>query len=300
MATAPERRLGETVGSSPAEGAAEKLAPRCPLCGEAADSLLSLAHTCIWRCANPACSLEFAHPQLDEAALRYAYGEHYYPTGDAKPLLAGTPDDVVQQWFCFAQQRFGPFTGKRLLDYGCGSGVLARAAREIGAQVAGTEPDGVARERLASGGFEVFRDLDDLTMTQPAARFDWIVLWDVIEHLRRPWDDLRALRALLAPGGRLLVSTPNARSLKSRLLGARWDQRQNLTHFHYFNSRSLAATFRAAGFSNATALVAPMRYSHHGMLRHWAQPLLRRCALQGELMFMASVAATRNAAAATS
>jgi 2-polyprenyl-3-methyl-5-hydroxy-6-metoxy-1,4-benzoquinol methylase len=233
--------------------------------------------------------LQFAVPQLSDEALRAAYQTLYYP-GNGQGKLECTPPYLFRQFFAFAGKSFGERRGKRLLDFGCGAGNLSRVAVEEGMQVTGIEADPVAREALQAACMRVHADLNSLRSSEPEARFDWIVLWNVIEHLRRPWNDLAALKEVLTPGGLLFLATPNASSLKGLLLRARWDQRSNLTHFFYFTSKSLGAVLRKAGFSEPQELHVSTNYEHHGMLRKQVQRALTSARLQGGLLFVARAA----------
>jgi 2-polyprenyl-3-methyl-5-hydroxy-6-metoxy-1,4-benzoquinol methylase len=101
--------------------------------------------------------------------------------------------------------------GKRVLDAGCGEGYGAARLAGVAAHVLGVdraEAVAVARarhrhERLA---YEV-ADLERLDALE--ARFDLVVSFQVIEHLPDPAGFLRALGARTAPGGELIVTTPN-------------------------------------------------------------------------------------------
>jgi 2-polyprenyl-3-methyl-5-hydroxy-6-metoxy-1,4-benzoquinol methylase len=111
----------------------------------------------------------------------------------------------------------------RLLEVGCGHGLLLDEARRRGWAVTGLEPARAARAHATETlGLEV-RDalLDDL---DPAAEggFDAVVMSDVIEHLEDPVGALRSATRLLADGGALCVVTPDPSSATARLAGGRW------------------------------------------------------------------------------
>jgi SAM-dependent methyltransferase len=111
----------------------------------------------------------------------------------------------------------------RLLEVGCGHGLLLDEARRRGWAVIGLEPARAARAHAAETlGLDV-RDalLDEL---DPATEggFEAIVMADVIEHLEDPVGALRAAAALLAGDGALCVVTPDPASATARLAGARW------------------------------------------------------------------------------
>ena len=110
----------------------------------------------------------------------------------------------------------------RLLEVGCGHGLLLDEARRRGWTVTGLEPARAARAHAESLGLDV-RDalLEDLDPATDGG-YEAIVMADVIEHLEDPVGALRAAAALLAPGGALCVVTPDPASKTARLAGARW------------------------------------------------------------------------------
>ena len=262
---------------------------KCPLCQSASDRSYVLSHTSVFRCSAKSCELQFAHPQLDDQALGRAYETYYYPTnGNNTHLLENSTEHTVQQLFRAIKPASISLAGRRVLDYGCGTGTLLRAAANAGAQAVGIEQSAAARDTIAKAGFaEAFKDLDDLLRKDPNIAFDVIFLSDVIEHLRRPWDELREVGKLLAPGGSVVLTTPNSESLRARLSGKDWDQRQNPTHFYYFTPATLTLVLREAGFQQVTPLKAISDYEHHGTLRRSLQHALLRLGLQGGLLFVA-------------
>jgi SAM-dependent methyltransferase len=114
-----------------------------------------------------------------------------------------------------------PEPGLRWLDIGCGRGDLLRRIRDEcePASLSGIDPiDWLDADLRADVAFHTTaaEDADDL----PVA--DRVLLIEVIEHLEAPWSALRKAARLVAPGGRIVVSTPNLASLRNRLeLGTR-------------------------------------------------------------------------------
>lgn len=108
--------------------------------------------------------------------------------------------------------------GDRMLDAGCGSGILAAMAAEIpGTRVLGLDANPAAVE-FASRTFgrpnlEFRRGLVD-ELDAPPGSFEKISFLEVIEHLSRAQGEaiLARFARLLAPGGRLVLTTPNRRS----------------------------------------------------------------------------------------
>lgn len=105
----------------------------------------------------------------------------------------------------------------RVLDLGCGRGLFpAELHRRLGVQAHGLdvfEPEEVAADGWCYTG-------GDLTCGLPYGdgRFDCVTLGEVIEHLPDPDRLLGEIRRVLAPGGRLVVSTPNLVCWANRVL----------------------------------------------------------------------------------
>lgn len=103
----------------------------------------------------------------------------------------------------------------RLLDVGCGAGNQLRLMRAFGWQVSGVDPDPQAVATAQASALDV-RAGDLLSVRWPDAHFDAITLVHVIEHLVEPQRHLAECARILKPAGRLLVITPNVRSLAHR------------------------------------------------------------------------------------
>ncbi len=260
----------------------------CPLCSQKAQKHMTLPHTEVMACTNRFCELMFAFPQLSGEELDAAYRQFYYPASDTVfAPYENTPEEILRHTFAEATSMFGPLEGRTLLDFGCGVGGLCRIGREYGLKTTGIEPDAFARQKaMTSGELNVYASVDELQAANPEARFDIITTWDVIEHLREPWKELEQLSRLLRPGGRLLLSTPNAGSLRARLQGDRWENMINPTHFYYFTRRSLRLALERAGISEITEWRFPIPYPGHSWIRRLLHRALLNLHLQGEFFVL--------------
>jgi SAM-dependent methyltransferase len=109
-----------------------------------------------------------------------------------------------------------PERGLRWLDIGCGRGDLLRKIRDEWqpAGLYGIDPIDWLDEDLRSDvTFHTVAAEDAVDL--PVA--DRVMLVEVIEHLEAPWSALRQAARLTAPGGRIVVSTPNLTTLRNRL-----------------------------------------------------------------------------------
>jgi 2-polyprenyl-3-methyl-5-hydroxy-6-metoxy-1,4-benzoquinol methylase len=126
-------------------------------------------------------------------------------------------DEIVQA----ALNAASPAPGLRWLDIGCGRGDLLRKIRDEWqpAALCGADPiDWLDDDLRADVSFHTLpaEQADALPIA------DRVLIVEVIEHLEAPWSALRAAARLVAPGGRIVVSTPNLMTLRNRLeLGLR-------------------------------------------------------------------------------
>jgi 2-polyprenyl-3-methyl-5-hydroxy-6-metoxy-1,4-benzoquinol methylase len=141
----------------------------------------------------------------------------------------------------------------RILDLGCSGGLLAERMRAAGHYVVGVDTIEVPGVRDVTDEFYV-GDLDSDIPEAAGVGFDVVIAGDVIEHLAKPADALRAISAVLRPGGQLLLSVPNFGHWYPRLrvaFGAfGYDRRGILddTHLRFFTRSTLRRLVRTAGF----------------------------------------------------
>jgi 2-polyprenyl-3-methyl-5-hydroxy-6-metoxy-1,4-benzoquinol methylase len=102
-----------------------------------------------------------------------------------------------------------------LLEVGVGEGYFLQAAKQDGHSCHGVELNDQAAARVRSLGFEIYtQTLNDLSI-HSQKRYDVICSFQVLEHVPDPIGFLRDMIALLNPGGRLVLSVPNAAVMRN-------------------------------------------------------------------------------------
>ena len=141
----------------------------------------------------------------------------------------------------------------RLLEVGCGSGMLLRQATAAGWRAVGIDFDPVAIAAARSLQDVEARVGDLESMHFADGGFDAVVMNNVIEHLPLPQRVLEECRRILRPGGRLVLVTPNTRSLGYALYDQDWRGLEVPRHLFLFSPATLLALGRATGFSRLSA-----------------------------------------------
>jgi 2-polyprenyl-6-hydroxyphenyl methylase / 3-demethylubiquinone-9 3-methyltransferase len=153
-------------------------------------------------------------------------------------------------------QGIKPLIGKSVLDVGCGAGLMCEPLARMGGAVTGVDaaPENiaVAADHARGQGLAIdYRCADVATL---AGQFDLVTSMEVVEHVTDPAAFIAALASLLAPGGLMILSTPNRTPL-SRLaliaVGEGLGQIPKGTHnwSQFLTPDELIAFLEAAGMS---------------------------------------------------
>ncbi|NOD84831.1 bifunctional 2-polyprenyl-6-hydroxyphenol methylase/3-demethylubiquinol 3-O-methyltransferase UbiG [Ruegeria sp. HKCCD6228] len=165
-----------------------------------------------------------AHPNTVDpseiAKFEAMAAEWWDPHGKFKPLHMLNPcrlDYITQQIageFDRDLKSPVPFEGLRLLDIGCGGGLLSEPMARLGADVVGADAAErnlpVARIHAEQSGLKIdYRHTTAEDMAAAGEQFDVVLNMEVVEHVADPLSYLTATRQLLKPGGLEICSTIN-------------------------------------------------------------------------------------------
>ncbi len=269
----------ETLPDFSVECAVEELRPEechlvavdeCPVCGgdwARARYALPSIRARIVDCTS--CGLGRLHPRPTPELVARFYPATYYGVTGAKfvPLVESLVR-LVGARHVSALSR-GLDAGARILDVGCGRGVLLSALARRGFEAHGFEMSADAASgvdpRAAVRFGENLREA-----AYPRHYFDQVIVWHVLEHVAEPWQTLEEIRRILKPGGRLVIAVPNYSSLQARTCGAGWFHLDPPRHLFHFPAASLRQLLDSTGFDVAR--------EHHFSLRQnpfgWVQSIL--------------------------
>lgn len=201
----------------------------------------------------------------DEIARFEAMAAEWWdPDGKFRPLHRFNP--VRLAWMRDRLlARFGrdgasprPLEGLRILDIGCGGGLVSEPMARLGAEVVGVDASHrnveVARIHAAQGGLAIdYRQGTAEDLLAAGERFDAVLSLEVVEHVADPAAFLDACAGLVAPGGALFVATINRtpQAFALAIVGAeyvlRWLPRGTHSWSKFVRPSEVAAALRPTG-----------------------------------------------------
>ncbi len=226
----------------------------------------------IVRCQD--CDLLYVNPIPSDESLQTYYQNPDYFDGDSGQGYQNYADmkKALRPHF---RRRLNAIdsalpTRGSLLDFGCAAGYFLEMARADGWRIAGVELAGGMAQQAAQN---LQMPISPSLAESPEKPFDAITLWEVIEHLPRPVEQLRELYNALRPGGALMLSTPNTDHWQAVQEPHAWVGYRPPAHLIFFTVPTLERALRQAGFERITTFkVAPLP-PLPGWLRRISAPL---------------------------
>ncbi len=244
----------------------EPVRAACLVCGDPAPRVrYRITRFRVLQCT--ACDQVFLDPLPSELEIQELFAELYATGGGSVPELKS------YYGFCFDDEPSNPLVQLyehwldrieevhprgSILDVGSGTGLFLTCARRRGWEVFGID-DSRAAIDFARDRFDLDLWVGDFAdFKSRGMRFDVITGWDIIEHSRTPVALLETMRECLAPGGSIVLSTPDQHSILDVIAGAFYrlsggrmtaalEKFYIEQHFLYFTQITLAQAFERAG-----------------------------------------------------
>ena len=172
-----------------------------------------------------------ARTTIDDAQVEWftkMAAEWWDPRGKFKPLHKFNPVRIgyIREKACLHfgrdEKSARPLEGLRILDVGCGGGLLAEPLTRMGASVTGIDPAekniGIASTHAAESGLEIdYRAVTAEALAEAGESFDIVLNMEVVEHVSDVDFFLSTCASLVRPGGMMFIATIN-RTLKAHAL----------------------------------------------------------------------------------
>jgi 2-polyprenyl-3-methyl-5-hydroxy-6-metoxy-1,4-benzoquinol methylase len=199
----------------------------------------------VYRC--PQCGLGTTRPFPERQELERLYSSENYRAHKRRFVF---PIEWFVRWSRNRRfKRVKKFSSRgRVLDIGCGRGLVLSMAESEGWEACGLE---FSDESAAYARNELGLDVRTGNIKDagfPDDDFDVVTIWHVLEHMEDPVGTIKECYRVLKPGGLLLISLPNMRSLQSVMTGRHWFHLDVPYHLYHFTTESLKQLLNSHSF----------------------------------------------------
>jgi 2-polyprenyl-3-methyl-5-hydroxy-6-metoxy-1,4-benzoquinol methylase len=221
----------------------------CPICNSssiqpqlsAKDHTVSQKAFAIWHCSN--CTGNFTQdvPEQEEIGAYYA-SDNYISHSDTKKGIVNTLYHMVRRRTLVSKRKLVVYeTGLQqgsILDIGCGTGAFLDTMKQGRWAITGLEPDDTARSKAAEL-YGIHPQEPGKLFELPAASFNAITMWHVLEHVHQLHAYIRQIETLLAPHGRVFIAVPNYTSADAATYKTNWAAYDVPRHLYHFSPKSM-------------------------------------------------------------
>lgn len=233
----------------------------CPLCAEVSGDFKIVGNFVygggkehkFYSC--PACDVAFLHPQMSAAEEREFYSkefERFMEKRAGKDFDWSGPQRHLESNRKQYLRRLIFLKGllkkeKSVLEFGCSSGFMLLPLKEKGMKVFGIEPSNCFRGFLDEKNINIFDSLQELKRAVPKpTKFDLVMHFFILEHMRRPIEFLKQGLDLLKDGGSMVFEVPSRDDPLITIYNIPSFRKfyWSIAHNYYFNRRSLEFILR--------------------------------------------------------
>jgi 2-polyprenyl-3-methyl-5-hydroxy-6-metoxy-1,4-benzoquinol methylase len=255
-------------------------ASRCKACGATRlEKFREVNETfSLVECRN--CRLVTTYPVLSAAEIARYYPASYY--GRANRRFNRLLERLIPFFRARRRRAIERFVRNgRMLDVGCGRGLLPALMRSRGWEVHGVEFSETAAQHAREVLHVPVFVGDFRKSPYPPEYFDVVVFWHVLEHLGDPLAALRKSWEILKPGGLLVVAVPNLESLQARVTHRHWFHLDVPRHYSHFRLGVLRRILADSGFSIEAVSHFSLEYNPYG----WIQGILNQIGFEPNLLY---------------
>ncbi len=202
------------------------------------------------RCSD--CGLIRTDPRPTEDHISHYYPSDYHPhlasaVQGAEVRASKSKLRAIVNWLADSGRYIPAVPPGRLLEIGCANGDFLSRMQNVGWQVEGIELSENAASLARSRGFKVKTGrVEDVT--ERRNYYDLVVGWMVIEHLHHPLNALKKLYEISKPGGRLVISVPDAGSWEFKVFRDSWYALDLPRHLFHFNKSTVTKVLERSGW----------------------------------------------------
>lgn len=130
----------------------------------------------------------------------------------------------------------------RVLDLGCGLGGFLPSLQDFGFEVHAADMDAQSLQYCSERGFSSCTEVDCYRLPYPDDSFDWVTMFDVVEHIEDDARLMREVHRVVKPGGRVMISVPAYQFLFA-------NNDVIAQHYRRYTVGSVKQLFNGTGFS---------------------------------------------------
>jgi 2-polyprenyl-3-methyl-5-hydroxy-6-metoxy-1,4-benzoquinol methylase len=216
------------------------------------------------------CGLVVKHVEgLTAQAVQGLQDQVYYDTGRLQlPVTFRVASERLELLRQFA-------SGGRLLEIGCATGEFLDFARHAGFDVMGVDASRTYCDCATARGLDVrLGRLEDLDLAPGS--LDVVAMFHLIEHLQNPADTLSRVHDLLAPGGKVIIVTPNLEAATDRMFGFSRPNFHQPDHLLFFSPETLGQLLTRCGFQAELVTTREHLHTVLTILSGWLVRVLRQ------------------------
>jgi len=225
---------------------------QCPVCNGSGERERQVGKYCLLKCH--VCSFVYANVTDEEIEqVNFNFGDlvknHYREVQSSIDVL----------WFDrISTSLTRGKEGLKVLDIGCGNGVLLRQFQKRGCDCFGSDPSPWASEYAEQYGYTMLRRIEEAGIAPNF--FDIITATSTLEHVARPLEHLKHIIAAVKHGGIIYLTVPNYGSLPIRLRLVQGRLVNPPAHCNYFTTKTLRNLFMQKGLKEEIAQVRVRSY----------------------------------------